>query len=189
MKRNTAGFDLPAIAVRDQAKGRSLCVLATVDFARSESTSFSWEGKIVLGQNNVMWFALSKRLILTRKTTKITRSVMSRFGMLFFLFLLLLSQSSNAQDFIGWPNFNPAPDTIKNPETDTEAADRPKKAPLLHKQIDWQPWKDMSMYRYRTGSRYAGRKNGAKLRAVWVVSRPRKRRLEFGLSENYSGRG
>jgi hypothetical protein len=106
-----------------------------------------------------MWFALSKRLILTRKTTKITRSVMSRFGMLFFLFLLLLSQSSNAQDFIGWPNFNPAPDTIKNPETDTEAADRPKKAPLLHKQIDWQPWKDMSMYRYRTGSRYAGRKN------------------------------
>ena len=44
MKRNTAGFDLPAIAVRDQAKGRSLCVLATVDFARSESTSFSWEG-------------------------------------------------------------------------------------------------------------------------------------------------
>jgi hypothetical protein len=25
--------------------------------------------------------------------------------------------------------------------------------------------------------------------AVWVVSRPRRRRLEFGLSENYSGRG
>jgi len=68
VKRNTAGFDLPAIAVRDQTKGRSLCVLATVDFARSESTSFSWEGKIVLEQNNVMWFALSKRLILTRKT-------------------------------------------------------------------------------------------------------------------------
>jgi hypothetical protein len=84
---------------------------------------------------------------------------MSRFGILFFLFLLILSQSSKAQDFIGWPNFNPAPDTIKNPETDTEAADRPKKAPLLHKQIDWQPWKDMSMYRYRTGSRYVGRKN------------------------------
>ena len=127
-----------------------------------------------------MWFALSKRLILTRKTTKITRSVMSRFGMLFFLFLLLLSQSSNAQDFIGWPNFNPAPDTIKNPETDTEAADRPKKAPRLHKQIDWQPWKDMSMYRYRTGSRYAGRKNGAKLRAVWVVSRPRRQLRKEG---------
>ena len=37
-------LDRPSIAVRDQAKGRALCVLATVDFARSESTSFSWEG-------------------------------------------------------------------------------------------------------------------------------------------------
>jgi REP element-mobilizing transposase RayT len=31
--------------------------------------------------------------------------------------------------------------------------------------------------------------NGAKLRAVWVVSRPRRRCLEFEHSEHYSGRG
>jgi hypothetical protein len=81
---------------------------------------------------------------------------MRRFGILFFLFFLLPSQNSNALDFMGWPNFNP--DTIKHPETETESA-RSKKAPLPHKQIDWQPWKDMRMYRYRTGSRYAGRAN------------------------------
>jgi hypothetical protein len=32
-------LDRPSITVRDHAKGRACCVLATVDFARSESTS------------------------------------------------------------------------------------------------------------------------------------------------------
>jgi hypothetical protein len=80
---------------------------------------------------------------------------MRRIGILLFL---LSAQNANALDFVGWPNFNPVPDTIKNPETETQAA-RSKKAPLPHKQIDWQPWKDLRMYRYRTGSRYAGREN------------------------------
>jgi len=83
---------------------------------------------------------------------------MRRFGILFFLFFLLSSQSLNAQDFMGWPNFNSVPDTIKNPKTETQAAGS-KKPPLPQKEIDWLPWKDLRMYRYRTGSRYAGRGN------------------------------
>lgn len=80
-------------------------------------------------------------------------SDMRRFG---FFFFLLWVQNSMAQDFMGWPNFNSVPDTIKNPETETQAA-RVKKAPRPQRQIDWQPWKQLPMYRYRTGSRYAGR--------------------------------
>jgi hypothetical protein len=71
------------------------------------------------------------------------------------LFFLLSAQNSNALDFMGWPSFNPVPDTIKNPETETQAAGS-KKAPLPHKEIDWLPCKDLRTYRYRTGSRYAG---------------------------------
>jgi hypothetical protein len=81
---------------------------------------------------------------------------MRRFGILFFLFFLLSAQNSMAQDFMGWPNFNSVPDTIKNPESKTRAG-RSKKESLPQKQIVWQPWKDLRMYRYRTGSRYAGR--------------------------------
>jgi hypothetical protein len=83
---------------------------------------------------------------------------MRRFSILFFLFFLLQSQDSNAQDFMGWPSFDSAPDNVKHPETGTEAG-RSKKAPPPHKQIEWQPWKDMRIYRYRTGSRYAGHGN------------------------------
>ena len=36
---------------------------------------------------------------------------------------------------------------------------RSKKTPLPQKQILWEPWKDLRIYRYRTGSRYAGRGN------------------------------
>ena len=89
---------------------------------------------------------------------KIKRSDMRRFGILSLLFILLSAQNSNAQDFVGWPNFNSVPDTIKNPEARTQAP-RSKKAPLPKKQIFWEPWKDLRMYRYRTGSRYVGRGN------------------------------
>jgi len=81
-----------------------------------------------------------------------------RFGILFLLFFLLSSQSLKAQDFMGWPNFNSVPDTIKNPKTETQAAGS-RKPPLPQKEIDWLPWKDLHMYRVRTGSRYAGRGN------------------------------
>ena len=93
-----------------------------------------------------------------RAKAKIKCSDMRRFGILFFLFFLLSAQDSMAQDFVGWPNFNSVPDTTKNPETKTQAA-RPKKKPLPQNQIVWQAWKDLRMYRYRTGSRYAGRGN------------------------------
>jgi len=89
---------------------------------------------------------------------------MRRFAILFFSFFLLFllfllsDQNTMAQDFMGWPNFNSVPDTIKNPEARTQAP-RSKKAPLPQKQIFWEPWKDLRMYRYRTGSRYAGRGN------------------------------
>jgi hypothetical protein len=65
-------------------------------------------------------------------------SDMRRFAILFFSFFLLFllsDQSSMAQDFMGWPNFNSVPDTTKNPETKTQAV------------------------RSKTGSRYAGRGN------------------------------
>ena len=85
-------------------------------------------------------------------------SNMRRFGISFFLFFLLSAQNSNAQDFVGWPNFSSVPDTTKNPETKTQAV-RSKKKSLPQKQIVWQAWKDLRTYRYRTGSRYAGRGN------------------------------
>jgi hypothetical protein len=88
-------------------------------------------------------------------------SDMRRFAILFFSFFLLFllsDQNSMAQDFMGWPNFNSVPDTTKNPETKTQAV-RSKKKSLPQKQIVWQAWKDLHMYRYRTGSRYAGRGN------------------------------
>jgi hypothetical protein len=83
---------------------------------------------------------------------------MRRLGILFFLLFLVSAQNLMAQDFMGWPHFNSVPDTIKNTETKTRAA-RSKKKPLPQKQIVWQAWKDMRVYRYRTGSRYAGRGN------------------------------
>ena len=83
---------------------------------------------------------------------------MRRLGILFFLLFLVSAQNSMAQDFMGWPNFNSVPDTIKNTETKTRAA-RSKKKPLPQEQIVWQAWKDLRVYRYRTGSRYAGRGN------------------------------
>jgi hypothetical protein len=83
---------------------------------------------------------------------------MRRLGILFFLLFLVSAQNLMAQDFMGWPNFNSVPDTIKNTETKTRVA-RSKKKPLPQKQIVWQAWKDMRVYRYRTGSRYAGRGN------------------------------
>jgi hypothetical protein len=49
---------------------------------------------------------------------------MRRFAILFFSFFLLFllsDQNSMAQDFMGWPNFNTVPDTIKNGETKTQA--------------------------------------------------------------------
>ena len=88
-------------------------------------------------------------------------SDMRRFAILFFSFFLLFllsDQNSMAQDFMGWPNFNSVPDTTKNPETKTQAV-RSKKKSLHQKQIVWQAWKDLHMYRYRTDSRYAGRGN------------------------------
>ena len=94
----------------------------------------------------------------TRKA-KIKCSDMRRFAILFFSFFLLSVQNSMAQDFMGWPNFNTVPDTIKNGETKTQAARSKKKKPLLQKQIVWQAWTDLRKYRYRTGSRYAGRGN------------------------------
>ena len=87
---------------------------------------------------------------------------MRRFAILFFSFILLFllsDQNSMAQDFMGWPKFNTVPDTIKNGETKTQAARSEKKKPLPQKQIVWQAWKDLRKYRYRTGSRYAGRGN------------------------------
>ena len=96
-----------------------------------------------------------------RGKAKIKCSDMRRFGISFFLFFsffLLSAQNSNSQDFVGWPNFNSVPDTTKNPETKTQAV-RSKKKSLPQKQIVWQAWKDLRMYRYRTGSRYAGRGN------------------------------
>src|SRR6476620_12585875 len=75
------------------------------------------------------------RLIFT-KETKMKCSDLRRFG---FFFFLLWVQNSVAQDFMGWPNFNSVPDTIKNSETETPAA-RAKKAPRPQRQIDWQPW-------------------------------------------------
>src|SRR6202049_2117219 len=83
---------------------------------------------------------------------------MRRFGISFFLLFLLSAQNSNAQDFVGWPNFNSVPNPTKNPETKTQAV-RSKKKSLPQKQIVWQAWKDLRTYRYRTGSRYAGRGN------------------------------
>jgi hypothetical protein len=83
---------------------------------------------------------------------------MRRFGILFFLLFLLSAQNSMAQDFMGWPDFNSVPDTIKNTETKTRAA-RSKKEPLPQEQIVWQAWKDLRRYRYRTGSGYTGRGN------------------------------
>jgi hypothetical protein len=59
---------------------------------------------------------------------------------------------------VGWPNFNSVPNPTKNPETKTQAV-RSKKKSLPQKQIVWQAWKDLRTYRYRTGSRYAGRGN------------------------------
>jgi hypothetical protein len=47
----------------------------------------------------------------------------------FFCSFFGLAQNSMAQDFMGWPNFNSIPDTIKNTETKTRAA-RSKKKPL-----------------------------------------------------------
>ena len=93
-----------------------------------------------------------------RGKAKMKCSDMRRFGISFFLFFLFSAQNSNAQDFVGWPNFNSVPDTTKNPETKTEAV-RSKKKSLPQKQIVWQAWKDLHIYRYRTGSRYAGRGN------------------------------
>jgi hypothetical protein len=93
-----------------------------------------------------------------RGKAKIKCSDMRRFGISFFLFFLLSAQNSNAQDFVGWPNFNSVPDTTKNPETKTQAV-RSKKKSLPRKQIVWQAWKDLRLYLYRTGSRYAGRGN------------------------------
>jgi len=101
--------------------------------------------------------AACRHFRLTRES-KIKCSDMRRFGISFFLFFLLSAQNSMAQDFVGWPNFNSVPDTTKNPETKTEAV-RSKKKSLPQKQIVWQAWKDLRMYRYRTGSRYAGRGN------------------------------
>jgi len=46
-------------------------------------------------------------------------SDMRQFG---FFFFLLWVQNSVAQDFMGWPNFNSVPETIKNSETETPAA-------------------------------------------------------------------
>src|SRR6266403_621978 len=63
-----------------------------------------------------------------------------------------------AQEFIGWPNFNSVPDTTTNPKTKTQVA-RSEKKPLPQEQIVWQAWKDLRVYRYRKGSRYAGRRN------------------------------
>ena len=83
---------------------------------------------------------------------------MRRFGILFFLFFLLSAQNSMPQNFVGWPSFNSVPDTIKNTETKTRST-RSKKKPLPQNQIVWQAWKDLRMYRYRTGSRYTGRGN------------------------------
>jgi hypothetical protein len=83
---------------------------------------------------------------------------MRRFGILFFLFFLLSAQNSMPQNFVGWPNFNSVPDTIKNTESKTRST-RSKKKPLPQTQIVWQAWKDLRMYRYRTGSRYTGRGN------------------------------
>src|SRR6476659_5349661 len=83
---------------------------------------------------------------------------MRRFAISFFLLFLLSDRNSMAQDFMGWPKFNTVPDTIKNGETKTQAT-RSKKKPLPQKQIVWQAWKDLRKYRYRTGSRYAGRGN------------------------------
>ena len=93
-----------------------------------------------------------------RGKAKIKCSDMRRFGILFFFFFLLSAQNSMAQDFVGWPKFNSVPDTPKNPETKTQAV-RSKKKSLPQKQIVWQAWKDLRTYRYRTGSRYAGRGN------------------------------
>jgi hypothetical protein len=101
-----------------------------------------------------------RKFRLTREA-KIKCSDMRRFAILFFSFFLLFllsDQNSMAQDFMGWPNFNSVPDTTKNPETKTQAV-RSKKKSLPQKQIVWQAWKDLHMYRYRTGSRYAGRGN------------------------------
>jgi hypothetical protein len=80
---------------------------------------------------------------------------MRRFAILFSSFFLLSGQMSMAQDLMGWPNFNSVPETTKNPETKTRAV-RSKKKSLPQKQIAWGAWKDLHMYRYRTGSRYAG---------------------------------
>jgi len=93
-----------------------------------------------------------------RGKAKMKCSDMRRFGISFFLFFLFSAQNSNAQDFVGWPNFNSVPDTTKSPQTKTQAV-RSKKKPLPQNQIVWQAWKDLRMYRYRTGSRYAGRGN------------------------------
>jgi hypothetical protein len=93
-----------------------------------------------------------------REKAKIKCSDMRRFGISFFLLFLLSAQNSNAQDFVGWPNFNSVPNPTKNPETKTQAV-RSKKKSLPQKQIVWQAWKDLRTYRYRTGSRYAGRGN------------------------------
>jgi hypothetical protein len=101
-----------------------------------------------------------RKFRLTRKA-KTKCSDMRRFAILFFSFFLLLlfsDQNSMAQNLMGWPNFNTVPDTIKNGETKTQAT-RSKKKPLPQKQIVWQAWKDLRKYRYRTGSRYAGRGN------------------------------
>src|SRR6202030_3619933 len=66
-----------------------------------------------------------------REKAKIKCSDMRRFGISFFLLFLLSAQNSNAQDFMGWPNFNSVPDTTKNPETKTQAV-RSKKKSLPH---------------------------------------------------------
>jgi len=85
-----------------------------------------------------------------RGKAKMKCSDMRRFGISFFLFFLFSAQNSNAQDFMGWPSFNSVPDTIKNTETKTRST-RSKKKPLPQNQIVWQAWKDLRMYRYRTG--------------------------------------
>ena len=93
-----------------------------------------------------------------RGKAKIKCSDMRRFGIAFFLFFLLSAQNSMPQNFVGWPSFNSVPDTIKNTETKTRST-RSKKKPLPQNQIVWQAWTDLRKYRYRTGSRYAGRGN------------------------------
>ena len=91
------------------------------------------------------------RFRLSVMPSSVDRPDMRRFGMLFFSFLLLSSQSTKALDFMGWPDFN----SLKNPETESPA----DQSPLPEEQVAWNPWKNTHLYRYRIGSRYAGREN------------------------------